>query len=161
MLPAQNDSLTEKAPKSHAATATTYGAGTASNYGHVKLSDTYASKVSSGAAANSLGASQNALYNAYNKLSTDLANLSEDVGLVTSSSTLDNYSASRNLKGVYQDTSGIQYVFLQIATSVYSVQILIMNDSTTAVRDKVAFRIATGSTFGSTKWSWLSTSSIT
>ena len=56
------------APISHASSATTYGAATASNYGHVKLSDTYASKVSSGAAANGLGASQNALYNAYNTL---------------------------------------------------------------------------------------------
>lgn len=36
--------------------------------GHVKLSDTYTSKVSNGAAANGLGASQNALYNAYNTL---------------------------------------------------------------------------------------------
>ena len=50
-------------PSSHASTATTYGVGTASNYGHVKLSDTYASNV--GAAANSIGASQSALYNAY------------------------------------------------------------------------------------------------
>lgn len=54
-----------KAPKSHASTATTYGVGTASNFGHVKLSDTYSSKQSSGAAANGVGASQNALYNAY------------------------------------------------------------------------------------------------
>lgn len=53
------------APKSHAATDTGYGLGTATNYGHVKMSDTYASKVSSGAAANGLAASQNALYNAY------------------------------------------------------------------------------------------------
>ena len=55
-----------KAPTSHASTATTYGVGNASNYGHVKLSDTYASNV--GAAANSIGASQTALYNAYAKL---------------------------------------------------------------------------------------------
>ena len=51
--------------------------GTASVLGHVKLSDTYASKVSSGAAANGLAASQNALYNAYNTLlnkATELAN---------------------------------------------------------------------------------------
>ena len=55
-----------KAPKSHASTATTYGIGTASNYGHIKLSDTYASKTANAAAANGVGASQNALYNAYN-----------------------------------------------------------------------------------------------
>ena len=54
-----------RAPINHATTATTYGMGTASNYGHVKLSDTYASKVTNGAAANGLAASQNALHNVY------------------------------------------------------------------------------------------------
>lgn len=34
-----NLALNGKAPKSHATSATTYGAGTSSNYGHVKLSD--------------------------------------------------------------------------------------------------------------------------
>ncbi len=57
--------LNAKAPKSHASSATTYGRGSASVYGHVKLSDTYASKVSSGTAAYGLAASQNALYNSY------------------------------------------------------------------------------------------------
>lgn len=52
--------------------------GTASVLGHVKLSDTYATKIASGAAANGLGASQNALYNAYNKLNTDLGNIYTD-----------------------------------------------------------------------------------
>ena len=51
-----NDSRLSNArtPVSHASTATTYGIGNASNYGHVKLSDTYASAVSNGAAANGL-----------------------------------------------------------------------------------------------------------
>jgi hypothetical protein len=53
-------------PSSHASTGTGYGAGNASNYGHIKLSDTYTSNV--GAAANSIGASQTALYNVYQKL---------------------------------------------------------------------------------------------
>lgn len=34
---------TDKAPNNHASTATTYGTGTASNYGHVKLSDSTSS----------------------------------------------------------------------------------------------------------------------
>lgn len=53
--------------------------GTASVLGHVKLSDTYATKIASGAAANGLGASQNALYNAYNKLNTDLTIISSKI----------------------------------------------------------------------------------
>lgn len=63
VLTAHQD-ISGKAPTNHASTGTGYGAGTASNYGHVKLSDTYKSNV--GAAANSIGASQTALYNAYN-----------------------------------------------------------------------------------------------
>lgn len=52
-----------RTPTAHASNATTYGAGNASNYGHVKLSDTYNSNV--GAAANSIGASQKALFDLY------------------------------------------------------------------------------------------------
>ena len=65
-------SIDKKAPKSHASSATTYGAGNASNYGHVKLSDNYTS--SSGAAANSVAASSKAVADAYAKLNTDKAN---------------------------------------------------------------------------------------
>ena len=63
--------LENKAPKSHAASGTTYGQGNASNYGHAKLSDTYASSVSGANAAGGVAASQNALYNAYNALNTN------------------------------------------------------------------------------------------
>ena len=57
-------------PASHASTATTYGAATDSNYGHVKLSDNYTS--SAGAAASGIGASSLAVYNAYNTLKSGL-----------------------------------------------------------------------------------------
>ena len=56
-------------PASHASTATTYGAATASNYGHVKLSDNYTS--SAGAAASGIGASSAAVYNAYKTLDSN------------------------------------------------------------------------------------------
>lgn len=59
---------TAKADKSHASADTTYGAGSDTNYGHVKVSDTYTSQV--GAAADGLTASQKALYDAYTSLST-------------------------------------------------------------------------------------------
>lgn len=57
-------------PTAHASTATTYGAASASNYGHVKLSDNYTS--SAGAAASGIGASSAAVYNAYNTLNSNL-----------------------------------------------------------------------------------------
>jgi len=48
-----NSALSAKAPTSHASSSTTYGAGTSSNYGHVKLSDSTSSTsgVSGGVAA--------------------------------------------------------------------------------------------------------------
>ena len=58
--------LNAKAPTSHASTATTYGKGTASNYGHVRLSD---STSSTSAASAGIAASPKAVKAAY-----DLAN---------------------------------------------------------------------------------------
>lgn len=53
------------------------GIGNAASYGITKLSDTYATKIANGAAANGVGASQNALYNAYNALLASLNNYVE------------------------------------------------------------------------------------
>lgn len=54
--------LNAKAPTSHASTATSYGMGTASNYGHVKLSD---STSSTSAASAGIAASPKAVKAAY------------------------------------------------------------------------------------------------
>ena len=54
---------TSRAPTAHATTATTYGGGTSSNYGHVKVSDNYTS--SAGNASQSVAASSKAVYDAY------------------------------------------------------------------------------------------------
>ena len=61
-----NSALSGKAPTSHATSSTTYGAGTSSNYGHVKLSD---STSSTSAASSGVAASPKAVKAAY-----DLAN---------------------------------------------------------------------------------------
>ena len=64
-----DDRLTDsRTPNPHAASSTTYGGATATNYGHVKLSDNYTS--SAGKAAESVGASSKAVYDAYNSLKT-------------------------------------------------------------------------------------------
>lgn len=68
---ATQTALNGKAPTDHAATATTYGGGTASNYGHVKVSDSYTS--SDGAAADSVAASSKALSDAYSTLNSGKA----------------------------------------------------------------------------------------
>lgn len=59
-VPTQMD---EAVPTSHAASTTEYGGGTASLYGHVKLSDNY--ETSAGTAAQSIGASSKAVADAY------------------------------------------------------------------------------------------------
>lgn len=58
-----NTAVGGKAPTSHADSATTYGVGNASCYGHLKISDEYTCCV--GAAAEGVAASQYALYCAY------------------------------------------------------------------------------------------------
>lgn len=57
-----------KAPLNHASCDTTYGVGSASDYGHLKISDTFTSCV--GSAADGVAASQKALYDAYTCLSS-------------------------------------------------------------------------------------------
>ena len=76
------------APKSHATNATTYGGATASDYGHVRLSDTYTTVGSSGKAANSVGASAWAVQSVYNDL-TDFVSLTGDnIGTLNAASKL-------------------------------------------------------------------------
>lgn len=65
-------SLDGKAPTSHASTATTYGIGTSSNYGHVKLSDSTSSTSSTSAGIAATPAAVKAAY--------DLANGKADAG---------------------------------------------------------------------------------
>lgn len=63
-----------RTPKSHAATATTYGSGTSSNYGHVKLTDTYSvttPNASTNGANTGIAASAYALQQAYNTLNSN------------------------------------------------------------------------------------------
>ncbi|KAB1437543.1 hypothetical protein [Candidatus Galacturonibacter soehngenii] len=66
-----------KASKNHASTEMTYGIGSDTSFGHVKLSDDYTS--SSGAAMAGVGASSKAVCDAYNELNTNLDNLKSDV----------------------------------------------------------------------------------
>ena len=86
-----NTALTSKAPKSHASTATTYGAGTASNYGHVKLSDSYTT--SAGAASASVAASSKAVYDCYTALNSNLTKV------FRTSITFDSYASMSFCRG--------------------------------------------------------------
>lgn len=87
-------------PYDHARNNLDHGGGTASNYGHVKLSDTYASAVSGGNAAGSIGASQNALYSAYNSLSTAI----DDIGGYTENTGGSVSVANNTLTSLYNFT---------------------------------------------------------
>ena len=54
------------------------------------------------------------------------SNLFKDVGLI-SFGDVNTYSVSKNLKGVVSESNGNQYIFLQVSTTIYSIQIIIMN----------------------------------
>lgn len=66
------DVESSRAPINHASTSTTYGRGTESNYGHVKLSDSY---IVAGTAANGLAPSQAALFNGLENIKTIIGGL--------------------------------------------------------------------------------------
>lgn len=85
------------AVKSHASTSnSTYGCGTASNWGHVKLSDSYTT--SGGAASSGVAASSKALYDAYTTLNAKFkVKILEDAivdsnGTVTLNDNVKNYN---------------------------------------------------------------------
>lgn len=73
-------SLNEKAPTSHASSATTYGIGTGSNYGHVKLSD---STTSTSAASAGIAASPAAVKAAMDKANASITGLSVSGKVIT------------------------------------------------------------------------------
>lgn len=79
---ANRDAIDTKAPTSHASTATTYGIGTSSNYGHVKLSDS--TSTTSGASAG-VAATPTAVKAAYNLANTanNKANITKNTNSTT------------------------------------------------------------------------------
>lgn len=87
-LDSQATEIAGKAPIMHAVSDLTYGGATGERYGHVKLSDVYATNVPNSGAQNSVGASQLALSNAYimldaNKSERNHASTSNQYGLAT------------------------------------------------------------------------------
>ena len=82
----------ELTPASHTSTATTYGAATDSNYGHVKLSDNYTS--SAGAAASGIGASSLAVCDAYNALNSKFVKIDTTMPSNNNLKTFSQYTSS-------------------------------------------------------------------
>lgn len=81
----------------------------------------------------------------------------QKIGVLDKAS-IDALDASRNVKGMYQEDNGKQYIFIQIPSTNYSVQIIILNSGSTTV-DRVAFRTAFASgTFAGKEWAWIKTS---
>lgn len=105
----RNTNQKGKAPISHASTANTYGLGTASVYGHVKLSDTYNS--SAGAAANGVGASSKAINEVYKKFNAENT-VNTNSNTISISSSTDDYTDIASLAispGVYAAIGRIEF----------------------------------------------------
>lgn len=95
----------KKAPINHASTTTTYGVANASNYGHPKLTDTYASN--GGAASSGIAASGQAVYNTYNTLNTSKApNNHASTATTYGPANASNYGHTR-LSASTSSTSGV------------------------------------------------------
>ena len=95
-------------PKNHASTATTYGLGTASNYGHVKLSDSYIS--SGGAASNGVAASSKALVDCRNNIMNNIENTNADISVTLNKSVC----SSGNMWGIRSGSVLIITFYLQL-----------------------------------------------
>ena len=114
-----------RTPKAHATTSTTYGGGTASNYGHVKLVDTYSVDTPSAAsngAATSIAASAYALQQAYSTLNSNSTHrlgiktltagettLTWTDALITDTCVIDVYCSINGVAPTAQEQSGTTY----------------------------------------------------
>lgn len=105
------------AVKSHASTSSsTYGCGTANNWGHVKLSDSYTT--SGGAASSGVAASSKALYDAYTTLNAKF----NDIGWIKNFSysnliTNSNFKQNSGVKTINSQTNMIRILFWYDGTS--------------------------------------------
>lgn len=105
------------AAKSHASTSSsTYGCGTANNWGHVKLSDSYTS--SAGAASSGVAASSKALYDAYTTLNAKF----NDIGWIKNFSYSNliinsNFKQNSGVKTINSQTNMIRILFWYDGTS--------------------------------------------
>ena len=99
-----------RTPSAHATSSTTYGGGTATNYGHNKLTDSYTT-TSNVAAANSVGASGKAVNDLYTALKTSTrktVNTSSWSTDTTSQSGVTLYKKSIALSHVYVDSPTVE-----------------------------------------------------
>jgi hypothetical protein len=103
-----------RTPKSHAAsTASSYGAGTGSQYGHVMLTDTYSvtsPSASTNGAATSIAASAYALQQAYSTLNSKInqneyKDITSDYTSGVFSANLDKYNPGNYIKRTYNDAT--------------------------------------------------------
>ena len=85
--------------------AGTYGAGTDTHFGHVKLSDSYTSEFPQ-SASQSVGASEQAVTNVYSALQTETTNRSRETSFI--SANLNNHLTANN-KSIYMDYQNGKY----------------------------------------------------
>lgn len=100
-----NTTANAAAPKSHASTATTYGAGNSTKYGHVKLSDAINSTSS---AANGVAATPSAVKSAYDLASSAMASASSAIELgIAAFSYIDEQIASLPQPMIFKGSIGV------------------------------------------------------
>lgn len=116
--------LSGKAPTAHATTALTYGGGTASNYGHVKLSDSYTT--SAGAAAASVAASSKALADAYTEINSNLGKVKIVKTVVTATTgATGNINLGTDKEVIRVSIPGyVALLFFSATTSTWFVKVL-------------------------------------
>lgn len=121
--------LNNKAPESHASTATTYGIGTSSNYGHVKLSD---STTSTSSTSSGVAATPAAVKEAYDKANIkknpnsttgDIITTHLTVGTRASGSTYGNQTFSVGANNTVSESFSFAIGYLNTISSINSAAI--------------------------------------
>lgn len=138
--------ISGKAPNNHAVNAATYGLGTASVYGHVKLSDVYASSV--GAAANAIGASQYALYSAYAALLNLTPKYAADAAALKTVATNANcvipIQLSASLANTLVGVSGVTYGIARINSGIIHMLLFIPGAAVNRKLTSVSYNTSNG-----------------
>ena len=141
-----NTAVSGKAPKSHASTGTSYGKGTNSKYGHVKLSDSVASETA--AASGGVAATPLAVKTAYdlantantqaNTNSTNITQLQEDVKEISTKAPI-NHASSGTTYGI---GSSSNYGHLKLSSSIESSSSTDSGTAATPLAVKTAYDLA-------------------
>lgn len=146
-----------KAPKAHASTATTYGAGSATNYGHVKLSD---SILSTSGTAGGTAATPSAVKKAYDLANKAATTLLGDKKIVCGWSAVKFKNTGQTNTTINFGTTFTAKPIVIIGQPFNGVICTVFNDAVTTTNFTVNVPAVGSSTVSSRQMAWVAIGSV-